>query len=265
MITEFANRLIERGKSQRTVRSYVGDIRCSIKAEVIDINLSVFNESKFMSLKLSPSSMHRYVSSLKKYGKFLLYKGLITSIPKELLYIELPPIKNKLCDLPTIQQFNNLLSSCNLEIKCILRVLYATGCRIDSLANVKKEDIYETYIKFHTAKGNKPYIAALDPETKNLLNEFMKDRTGYIFSTTGRKVTADAVRLRLKKALGNNYINPHNIRKLIATTLINNGASLFDVKEFLNHTSITTTQRYIKLTTIQTQQRIKKLHPMLSS
>ncbi len=264
MITEFASHLTERGKSQRTVRSYVGDIRCSIKAEVIDVNLSVFNEPKFISLKLSPSSMHRYISSLKKYAKFLLYKGLITSAPKELLYIELPPIKNKLCDLPTVQQFNSLLSSQNLEIKCILRLLYVTGCRIDSLSNVKKEDIYDTYIKFHTAKGGKPYMAVLDSETKKLLDEFIKVRPGYIFSTTGVKVTADAIRLRLKKALGNKYINPHSIRKLIATTLIDNGASLFDVKEFLNHVSVTTTQRYIKLTTSQTQKRLKKIHPMLN-
>lgn len=72
-------------------------------------------------------------------------------------------------------------------------------------------------------------------------------------------MTPDCLRKRLQRGLKRDYINPHFLRHCIATTLLNNGAELIDVSDFLNHKSIVTTQRYLHMSAAVKRQRLQKV------
>ena len=154
------------------------------------------------------------------------------------------------------------------EISAMLHILYSTGCRIDSLANLKVEDIKEDHIKFKTTKGDKPYISILVPITKKAIEKFLNSnkKIGFLFTTQmGKQMSADNLRIKIRRKRGKSYVNPHAWRHSIASALVNNGTDINVVRDFLNHTSVKTTERYVHLSAQLKQKELAKGHPMLGN
>ena len=115
------------------------------------------------------------------------------------------------------EEFDRVIkSTSNKEVVAILYILYSTGCRIGSLAALKIEDITNNSIQFHTAKRKQPYVSILTSTTKKAIEEHVNDRTsGYVFSKPkGEKYSTSALRMKLQRELGDNYINPHAFETL---------------------------------------------------
>jgi len=266
VLEEFEKHLTNLGYSPQTIRGYLSDIHKCIEHNILDENFNLKNANLLLELQLSPSSMRRYAASIKKLFKF---KGM--SNPLE--HLSLPHIKNKLPKIVDKKDVFSLLSSdLSSEILAMISIIYSTGCRIGSLINLRIENINENKneIIFLTAKGDKPYISFLTEHTKNLIKNYIKTmkhtnkKSGYLFcKKNGEKLSTSAMRARLKRAMKENYINPHAFRHSVATELVSNGAELLDVSSFLNHASIVTTQKYIHLSTNLKKERLKMYHPML--
>lgn len=260
MFEKFAIHLRSLGYSQNTSNSYLSDLKNCESRKIIDKSLSFFDSHVFFSISISNSTRKHWSASIKKYAKFLKKDN-------PLKYIELPRVNPKLPTVKSHNQIQNLIKKQkNLEIKIILSILYSTGCRVGSLIGLKVKDIGDNSISFHTAKGNKPYIAMLLPETKIYMSKFLKNRNKeeYLFNHKGKQITSAYIRMKLKRELGNEYINPHSLRHSIATELAERGADIFDIKNFLNHASITTSQKYIHLSTNKQRKKLQGKHPMLS-
>ena len=264
MLEEFKKYLTNLGYSHSTIRGYLGDIHNCLKRGVLDNCFNLKNANLLLESGLSAASMRRYTASIKKLFKF---KGM--SNPLE--HLSLPRIKNKLPKIVDKKGVFSLLSSeLPSEILAAISILYSTGCRIETLINIKVKDVKENEIIFHIAKGGRPYTAILAESTKKVIQNYMKTtkradiKNDYLFcKNNGNKLSTSALRMRMKRAMGENYINPHAFRHSAATELIANGAALIDVSSFLNHASISTTQRYIHLSTELKRKRLKNYHPML--
>lgn len=265
MLKKFKQYLVDLGYSPATYSGYLYDLSYLIKAQITDEKLTFFDDNKFLSQQVNPKTKHRQICSLKKYIKFLTKEKIV--VPDFLTTLELPKIKQNLASITTENHIKNLLQNeTNLEIKLILTILFTTGCRIKSLVNLKVKDISKQTITFATAKRDKPYISVISESVYNLAQKYIleNNRTNYLFlDSSGHPLSSNALRMRLKRHLGVNYINPHKIRHTIATILISNGAELIYVKDFLNHSSIATTQKYIHLSAEQKNKHIKEFHPML--
>jgi integrase/recombinase XerC len=259
---KFKEYLTRRSLSSTTIRGYLLDVNQCLKNNITDRKLSFFDSELLLSLG-SPSSSRRRWASLNKYSKFLNSIGIKT---QDLEDLELPKVNAKIPKILSKKEALQIIGTeQSIEIRVALHIMYSTGCRIGSLASLKIEDIKEDSIVFNTAKGDKPYVSILTISTKKLVESFIKDKkTGYLFVTKlGKQLTPDALRLRIRRAMGDNYVNPHTWRHSIATELVGNGVDINTVRDLLNHSSISTTQRYIHLTTEMKMKELAKGHPLL--
>jgi site-specific recombinase XerD len=251
-IENFGNHLKELGLSPHTIRNYMGDVQKAIDEEIIDINFLDIHIEYINLLEISRPSKHRLLASLKKYAKFLVQSGIISSVPSIISTLSLPKISQTIPRVTSPDQVYKLINSIsNLQIKLILSLLVSTGCRVSSLVNIQIEDINfeKDIITFQMAKGNKPYLTILSEQAKQLVREFIGEKTsGYLFAKSdGTHLSESAIRMFLKKELKENYINPHSIRYGICTSLMAQGIDIYTLSLYMNHSSVKITERYIKL------------------
>lgn len=264
----FRKNLERVSRSDETIRGYLSDLYSCKEKGIIDDCLNMVSANNLLEYPVQPATKHRWIASIKKYASFLHKEGLLDSIPTQVQYLEAQPVKSEMQKVISQTELKSLLSlKTDDKTKAVLYLLVATGCRIQSLTGIRVEDIGEDFIRFGKAKGGKPYTSVLPPDAKKAVEVYMSTygiTEGLLFrQKNGKAETANNIRMGLKNRLGGNYINPHTIRRSIATALIENGASLFDVKEFLNHNNIQVTTRYTKLTSGAQNKRLEGIHPLL--
>ena len=139
----------------------------------------------------------------------------------------------------------------------MLRLLCVTGMRVGELVSLQMSDIHPEHraITVH-GKGNRERLAFVtDPNTARLFDRFLKQRrticadNSALFTGFGTQaITTDIVRKILQKfchiAGTASKVTPHMLRHTAATSLLENGADLRIVQEFLGHDSIRSTERY---------------------
>jgi len=163
-----------------------------------------------------------------------------------------------------------------LKDSAMLAVLYDSGCRIQELTNLRVENVtFGNHCRIHVkGKGNKEREIPLMPKTSKLLKTYMEkfnliDENLLFESRMGGKMTRQGVSYILnkyaKKLLENGQsliaddisISPHLIRHSKATHLVNAGVNIFNVRDFLGHESISTTQIYLTSNPEFTRQAIE--------
>ena len=183
------------------------------------------------------------------------------------LLIDSPKLKKHLPTYLTIDEIDKLL---NIEIKdafsarnkSLLELLYATGLRISELVNLefKNIDLNDCIVRI-MGKGSKERIVPINDTAIKYLKIYVKDyrhclvkkeQNNYVYlNNHGKKMTRQGVFKMLKKrTLEANIkkdVSPHTLRHSIATHMLENGADLRIIQEFLGHESISTTQIYTHL------------------
>jgi site-specific recombinase XerD len=230
---------------------------------------------------LKKSTQNYYLIALRALLNFFAAKN-IKSLPAE--KIELAKRKkDKKVEFLNLEQINKLLEIPNINIfiglrdRTIIEILFSTGLRIHELIsldrkqfkNINPEKSFELSI---IGKGNYPrtvyfskrsiqwlfrYLEARDCLVKpNLEN----DDPLFVNYRNFKRLTVRAIEKMIKKyALQAGLpINttPHTLRHSFATDLLNQGADLRTVQEFLGHQNIATTQIYTHVT----NKRLKDLH-----
>ena len=101
------------------------------------------------------------------------------------------------------------------------------------------------------SKGNKVRYVPITPTLEKLLTNITKDKSPYIFpSTRDPKLPISSYQHHWYKAkeLANlPDLRIHDLRHTFASTLVNNGRSLYEVQHLLGHSNIAVTQRYSHL------------------
>jgi hypothetical protein len=132
----------------------------------------------------------------------------------------------------------------------ILTFLIDTGARLGELERVTFGDISDTYMTFAETKSGKPRSV---PMTDRVL-ELVARRRGLSIAPADQPLllpasrkTLQAVWARALKACGIQGANIHTCRHTCASRLVQAGVSLQITKEWLGHSSFTTTLRYAHL------------------
>ena len=157
-----------------------------------------------------------------------------------------------------IKYLNNNKDLKKLTMIC---VLYETGARVSEFINTKLNDLNlsdNANITLY-GKGNKTRIVPISQELVKLINKYLKEvyinYDDYLFYSTHKSkyyrnsinkiITALVNDLRIKYP---NYFKgdyfPHSFRHTKATHLYNNGTPLLYVKDFLGHSTISSTEIY---------------------
>jgi len=142
----------------------------------------------------------------------------------------------------------------------MLTLLYDSACRVQELIDLNVADITIGSICkiFVKGKGKKEREVPILPETGKILLQYIKiyrlQPNQALFSNKqGNRLTRAGVSYILNmyagKSRGNtsasSSTSPHKMRHSKASHLISHGVSIYDIRDFLGHESVVTTQIYL--------------------
>jgi integrase/recombinase XerD len=164
------------------------------------------------------------------------------------------------------EEIKQLYESCrSFTERALLSLAYGCGLRVSEIVSLNVEDIKlrEAILIVKRGKGNKRRVIPLSNKVKEDLNNYYYHErpitlalgeTAFIFNSKGgrmKKYTYNKVlKSLLKRAFpplgetGKGAISMHTLRHSIATHLLEQGMSLEQVREFLGHAEIETTEIY---------------------
>lgn len=243
--------------------------------------------------EISPKTYNQRLSALKtfvryamlEYPIFILAGQRILAIPskrsaeKEIIYLEKDAMKAL---LSTPDQKNPR----GRRDLAIMVLLYDTGARVQELINLKVKNI--RLMKPETVtlngKGRKMRTVPIMPETAKILERYMLDRGFleqlacsdlYLFNSTNRaQFTRPGISKILKRHFYTarqanlsvqfpNDIHPHALRASKAIHLLESGVNIIAIRDFLGHTSVSTTQVYLRVNSQAKRDAIVKAYPSL--
>lgn len=150
----------------------------------------------------------------------------------------------------------------DFKFKTIFMLAYGSGLRIGEIVNLRVEDIDSKNMRVFVreGKGNKERYTMLSKQSLEMLRIYwlkyrQNKRRGRIFlSESGEAITVGVIREHFrryrKKAKLSEKVTMHTLRHCYATNLIENGATLIQVKELLGHSNIRSTMEYVHVANI---------------
>ena len=233
---------------------------------------------KTINPNLSAKSLARARASIKS---FYFYCILIKKIKSSEIYKLANPKLPK--NLPRAVSENQIIKVINI-LKCeknkflqlrntaLIYLLWGCGLRVSELLSLNNKQINDNYIIIF-GKGKKERIVPLLPEIKIKITEWIEwkhknfnyDNDALFISRLGKRLSPRYVqklieKLRLQLDLDKNF-TPHALRHSFATQLLMNGVDLRTLQMMLGHSSLSTTQHYLKVTNKFVENVYKKTHP----
>jgi integrase/recombinase XerC len=231
---------------------------------------------------INPRSVRRKISALNAFYNYLIREKCISSSPMQKIIS--PKFNHKLPVFLNEKQMTKVLSSETTENtfecarkKIIINLFYSTGLRRFELINLKTDD-FNTRRKTLKiiGKGNKERVVPITDDLANHLQHYLIHRDKYLADhhaenkyliITGKckqaypKMIYNIVRSELTPVSTASKKSPHVLRHTFATTMLNSGAGLNAIKEFLGHSNLTATQIYTHNTIEKLQTIYKQAHP----
>ena len=232
----------------------------SITKEVIVQFLDWLETTRAVSI----STRNQRLACIKSFYKYVqtnepdLFESCST-----ILSIKNKKVPNKRISYFTENEIKLMINYLNdtktLKKLTMICVLYETGARVSEFINIKLGDLNLSENAGITlyGKGNKTRIVPISQELVKLINKYLKEvyinyGDDYLFySNYKKKYERSSINKLIKSLLPNlkkkysNYFKEdyhvHSFRHSKASHLYNNGTPLLYVKEFLGHSTITST------------------------
>lgn len=223
--------------------------------------------------KNSLKTIHLKLEVLKS---FFLYLNLETidaiDVCELIKKIKLAKPEEKIPDHLSAKEVELLLEqplkSNNMKELAMLTLLYDDGLRVSELYNLRVEDItFGNINKVHikNSKNGNSRIIPISKEEANILKLYLKENdlkeTDYLFlNKYGNQYTQKGIAYILNKnyklakescndtTLFKYNCHPHLIRHSKAVHLLDSGVSLIDIRDFLGHKNVSTTEIYARVT-----------------
>ncbi len=223
------------------------------------LNITSF---RIKNSSLSKRSISKKLSAIRSFVKYLNKIKNINVVLKGANSIKTPKTLPKPINEEYIKE---ALEYAPLFERVLIEILYGAGLRISEAANLKIEDIKNGWIRIR-GKGDKIREIPLLPSLKELIDQFIKEYNPniYLFEIESKKLNEAQLRYRVQKLFKKMGIKvtPHQLRHSFASHMLQEGARVTDIKELLGHASISTTQIYTKLSSIQKLKEYKNSHPL---
>ena len=150
--------------------------------------------------------------------------------------------------------------------KAIFMLMLRSGLRVAEVANLKFEviDFRRGKILVQGGKGGKDRVVYVSKDAVKAIVAYLKARpksaSKYVFLVKkgpyrGQPLSIRSIQKRLKHHARKAALNAscHQLRHSFATQMLNAGADLSTIQDLLGHTSVTTTQRYCKVSNMKVQ------------
>jgi integrase/recombinase XerD len=257
LIMSFAAWLRIQGKSDGTLNTYIGVIKCF--SEYMDKNGFNMQDIKAGNVQSyihhleadnkSPGTVEKHFAAISVLSKFLNNPKMIVGIERKL--------KEKFNEVPeslTLSEQKKLIEEVtadgNLRNITMIFTLLHTGIRVSELCDLNKDDIIldleNAYLNVKQVNSNEGRQIPLSEDLRNYLEKYIesqtKDNSALFVSNINKRLTPRAVQYILKKY----DVNPHKLRHTFCQRLVNNGVDLHTVSKLAGHKDINVTKRYSK-------------------
>ncbi len=243
----------------RTIRSWVVDL---------------------MEKDYSPRTVHRKISSLRSYCKYLVRLGELETNP--VAYVLKPKINKRVPSFIDEKSINLLLDDYNFgddfsgrRNRLIINLLYQTGMRRSELTEISMDslDLTNANLKVR-GKRDKERIIPMGMELLREIELYIESRrtafpetneTAFLLTNQGKPVYPQFIYRTVNRYLG--FVttlekkSPHLLRHTFATHMLNKGADLNSIKELLGHANLSATQVYTHNTFEKLKSIYKQAHP----
>ena len=287
---------IERGLSANSISSYARDLAKFQTLLLEDsLDFSSLRESDISTLVgklsidgLAPSSINRFLSSLKGFYKYAALEYQVSNPMGDVAQFK---IARKLPKALSVEEISRLIESTNnplepslLRDRAILEILYGTGARVAELVGLDihdiTKDIFEgeeiTIMKLR-GKGSKERLVPIGKFALTALEDYLvrlrpallaknsQSERALFLNSRGTRLTRQSAWSTVLKAAESvglqGRVSPHVFRHSYATHLLDGGADIRVVQELLGHASVTTTQIYTLVTIDKVRESYSLAHP----
>lgn len=182
-------------------------------------------------------------------------------------------------DLERLMDGVDITTAKGLQDRAILEVFYGTGVRVSELVglNITDVDLRSKQIIVH-GKGNKERVIPLGDTAVKIIKDFLKQRTqlygnrtdsdarkALFIAASGQRIYDRAVRYMVERYLKQysevTQKSPHVLRHSFATHMLDNGADIRIIKEFLGHANLAATQVYTHTSVERLKNVYEQAHP----
>lgn len=288
----------ERRASKHTILAYKRDLEqfgaFAQERQTAPLNLQQVDKTLIriwladVSRSSQTSTLSRKLSSLRAFFLYLQRSDQWRENPTQL--IGSPRVHHKLPRLLNVDQVSQVVQAplcqepakltTKLRDSAILELLYGSGLRVSEAVTLNLESISPKEREVHIiGKGRKERIVPLGSKSCAALLAYLEcraqlahPRTGVLdisalfLTRLGRRISVRWVQLLVKRCgaigAGRSDVHPHTLRHCCATHMLEGGADLRAIQEFLGHSSLGTTQRYTHLSVEQLVHVYDGAHPM---
>lgn len=253
--------LVLRGLSQNTRDSYLTHVRLFFEFCQCPVDqLTTEDIRRFLTYlitkrQVAPATANVYSAALR----FLF----AVTLNRPLNYLQIPRAKPRRA-LPNIlsrDQLGAIFDRCaNMKHRAVLTLIYGSGLRVSEAASLRVGDIDSAAMRVFVSagKGNTDrYTILSDTALVNLRDYWRAYRpqspAGWLFPGSGASghLTTAAITLAFERAVDaagvRIPVSIHTLRHCFATHLLEDGATLLQIKELLGHASLHSTTVYLHL------------------
>lgn len=230
------------------------------------INNGISHRSNARSLSSIKSFLHFLIKKkIIKYSLFMRIKGpkFNSNLPRPLSHNQVRKIFKNIVE--------NKQKWVGMRDLSIILLMWGYGLRISEVLNLKLSDLQSNDLSIF-GKGKKTRLIPIAEEVSMFLKQMIKkcpfefDENNFIFvGIRGKKLKAEIIQKEIRR-LRNSFMlpdntTPHSLRHTFATELLENMVDLRVIQEILGHSSLSTTQKYTKVSSDRLRDVISKNHP----
>ena len=240
---------------------------------------------------ITMATQRQHLMALRAFGRYLVEQDFLISDPAR--KIKLPRALNRLPRMiPDVHEAVRLMASAmpnkqdhdrlqalsrSTRDRAILELLYSTGLRRGEAShlNVADLDLVGGYVWVREGKGKKDRVVPLGHTAVTALTIYLdavrstmiadKEEDALFLNRYGGRLLGRGIYEVVRKAVVcarlSRKITPHSLRHAAATHMLQNGAPIRHLQEFLGHASIDTTQVYTRITIPELKATHAKYHP----
>jgi integrase/recombinase XerD len=203
---------------------------------------------------MSPSGINMYIRAMNSFSAWMKEEGHAEQIIlKQLKAPQKVVVVFSAEDIRRIVNFKSRRQS-ELRTWTMLQLMLDTGCRINEIIELQSQHVdLDNLLLIVDGKGGKQRKVPFSVECRKTLYRYIKDhptKSQVFLTRTGTKVMYDNMYREIQRVCRKvgitKRVHPHLTRHTFACHFMKNGGSIYTLSRILGHSSVSTTQIYIR-------------------
>lgn len=251
-----------KGLSDRTLEGYSIHLRrfaAFMQKNIVDINSMDIRMylAAYAKTGVQNSTIAKEISIIRCFFIWLENNDYVVKSPMR--KVDSIKLEKRLRKALTAEELEMMMDSCKtLRERALIEFFFSTGCRLDEVQKANRDDLdWQKSSVNVIGKGNKERPVYITDKARVHIRKYLLSRSDVceaLFITMRkpykrlgrrsieREISKIAARAGLEKR-----VFPHLLRHTTAKTLLNRGASLYEVQKILGHDHPATTQIYAQM------------------